>query len=115
MDQATEQVAITVITRIEILQGRFASVLKAENGETLFLAQQRLTENERDLESFLILPIERASIVELDRLRQEKKLKKIGRSDPPHRQYSAGQPCHVGYPKSETLSPNTRAANRVLG
>lgn len=41
-----EEVAITVITRIEVLQGRFASVLKAEDGQKLLLAQQRLTENE---------------------------------------------------------------------
>ena len=33
--QATEEVAITLITRIEILQGRFAFVLKAEDSEKL--------------------------------------------------------------------------------
>ena len=42
--QATDEVAITLITRIEMLQGRFASVLKAENGERLLQAQQRLDE-----------------------------------------------------------------------
>ena len=37
--QATEEVTLTVITWIEVLQGRFASVLKAEDGEKLLLAQ----------------------------------------------------------------------------
>jgi tRNA(fMet)-specific endonuclease VapC len=78
---ASEEVAITVITRIEVLQGRFSSVLKAENGGKLLLAQQRLTENERDLEPFLVLPLETASVTEFDRLRMDKKLKKIGRAD----------------------------------
>ncbi len=79
--QVREEVAITVITRIEILQGRFASVLKAEDGKKLLLAQQRLTENERDLKPFLALPIETASVTEFDRLRTDKKLKRIGRAD----------------------------------
>jgi tRNA(fMet)-specific endonuclease VapC len=79
--QTTEEVAITVITRIEILQGRFASVLKAEDGEKLLLAQQRLAESEKDLEHFLVLAVDAAAAAEFDRLRQIKKLKKIGRGD----------------------------------
>ena len=78
--QATEEVALSMVTRIEILQGRFASVLKAENGEKLRLAQQRLAENERDLEKFIILSIDAAASAEFDRLRQMKKLK-IRRGD----------------------------------
>jgi tRNA(fMet)-specific endonuclease VapC len=49
VQQASEEVVITLISRIEILQGRFASVLKAEDGEKLILAQQRLEETEKDL------------------------------------------------------------------
>ena len=79
--QATEEVALTVVTRIEVLQGRFAFVLKAEDGEKLLRAQQRLAENERDLEKFIILGIETAAAAEFDRLRRHKKLKKIGRAD----------------------------------
>ncbi len=37
-----EPIAITIITRIEILQGRFASVMKAEDGTRLLLAQHWL-------------------------------------------------------------------------
>jgi tRNA(fMet)-specific endonuclease VapC len=75
---ATEEVAITLITRIELLQGRFASVLKAENGEK---AQHRLDENEKDLDRFTILVFDSMAAAEFDRLRKNKKLKKIGRCD----------------------------------
>ena len=79
--QATEEVAITLISRIEILQGRFASVLKAENSKKLLQAQQRLHESEKDLNRFTILAIGPATAAEFDRLRQNKKLKKIRRGD----------------------------------
>jgi tRNA(fMet)-specific endonuclease VapC len=79
--QATEEVALTLISRIEILQGRFASVLKAENSDRLLQAQQRLDESEKDLKRFSIFAIDAASAAEFDRLRQNKKLKKIGRGD----------------------------------
>jgi tRNA(fMet)-specific endonuclease VapC len=79
--QATEEVAITLISRIEILQGRFASVLKAEDGDKLLLAQRRLVDSEEDLKRFTILAIGPAAAAEFDGLRQNKKLKKIGRDD----------------------------------
>ena len=79
--QTTEEVTLTVVTWIEVLQGRFASVLKAEDGEKLLLAQQRLAENEKDLERFNILAIGSDAAAEFDRLRKDKKLKKIGRAD----------------------------------
>src|SRR5713226_1287081 len=79
--QATAEVVLTVVTRIEVLQGRFASVLKAEDGERLLLAQQRLVETERDLEKFIVLTLDSAAAAEFDRLRQVKKLRRIGRAD----------------------------------
>jgi tRNA(fMet)-specific endonuclease VapC len=79
--QVTAEVALTVVTRIEVLQGRFASVFKAEDGEKLLLAYQRLLESERDLEKFIVLTVDAGSAAEFDRLRQNKKVKKIGRGD----------------------------------
>src|SRR5207245_6815475 len=76
-----EEVAITVITRIEVLQGRFAFVFKAEDGEKLLLAQRRLEESERDLAKFVTLSVDVAASTEFDRLRQNRKLKKIGHAD----------------------------------
>jgi len=77
----TDEVTLTVVTRIEMLQGRFASILKAEDGEKLLLAQQRLVDNEKDLEQFIILTVDAAGSAEFDRLRRNKKLKSIGRGD----------------------------------
>src|SRR5689334_22746546 len=48
--QVTDDVVLTVITRIEVLQGRFAALLKAANPEQLEEAQRRLTESERHLQ-----------------------------------------------------------------
>jgi tRNA(fMet)-specific endonuclease VapC len=79
--QVSAEVVLTVVTRIEVLQGRFASVLKAEDGVKLLLAQQRLSETQRDLEKFIVLTVDAAASAEFDRLRQNKKLKKIGRRD----------------------------------
>ena len=78
--RVTAEVALAVVTRIEVLQARFASVLKAENGEQLLRAQHRLMETERDLRRYLILTVDAAACSEFDRLRQNKKLK-IGRAD----------------------------------
>jgi tRNA(fMet)-specific endonuclease VapC len=78
--QAGEEVVITLISRIEVLQGRFASVLKAEDGEKLIQAQRRLEETEADLRRFTILAVGPA-VAEFDRLRENRKLKKIRRGD----------------------------------
>ncbi len=79
--QATDEVALTTVTRIEVLQGRFSSVVKAEDGAKLLLAQKRLRETERDLQEFLIFPIDDLAAAKFDRLRLDKKLKKLGRAD----------------------------------
>jgi predicted nucleic acid-binding protein len=63
---ATRAVVTTDITRIEILQGRFASVLKAENGEQWLRARQRLEQTESRLSRIRILPIEIAAAAEFD-------------------------------------------------
>ncbi len=71
----------TIITWIEILRGRWEFLLKAADGEQLQRAQQWLTWTLRELESFTVVPIDAAAAAEFDRLRQVKKLKKIGRAD----------------------------------
>jgi tRNA(fMet)-specific endonuclease VapC len=75
------EVAITVITQIEILQGRFSAVLKASDGAQLVRAQELLQRSEQRLRLLEIIPVNIASAVEFDRLRQNTKLKKIGRGD----------------------------------
>jgi len=74
-------VFVTVVTRIEQLRGRFDAILKAESGEKLRQAQFRLVEAENDLSRIPLLLIDAAVAAEFDRLREHKKLKKIGRGD----------------------------------
>ena len=78
---AGEDVVLTAITRIEILQGRFDSVMKAADGGQLLQARQRLAETEGQLATFDVLPIDAAAAAAFDRLRKDKKLTKIGRGD----------------------------------
>jgi tRNA(fMet)-specific endonuclease VapC len=77
----TEEIVITVVTRIEALRGRFDSVMKAADGTQLLNAQQRLEMTDSDLLTLRRLSFDIASAAEFDRLRQNKKLKKIGRGD----------------------------------
>jgi tRNA(fMet)-specific endonuclease VapC len=55
--------------------------LKAADGNQLQRAQLYLVQSERDLAEHVIVPIDSASGAEFDRLRGNKKLKKIGRRD----------------------------------
>jgi tRNA(fMet)-specific endonuclease VapC len=82
MQETQDEVAITIISYIETLQGRFDTLLKAADGHELRLGQSRLDAAERDLERIpKILRFDETSLAEFDRLRLNKKLKKIGRAD----------------------------------
>src|SRR5262249_39615070 len=75
-----DEVARTVISRIEILQGRFAMLLKAGDGSELQRAQRWLDETVANLAAIpKLLPVDAACAEQFDRLRGHKKLKKIGR------------------------------------
>jgi tRNA(fMet)-specific endonuclease VapC len=74
-------VGTTVITKIELLRGRFDFVLKAATGIELLRAQQWLTRTEELLAQIIIVPLDEASVAQFDRLREIKKLNKIGRAD----------------------------------
>lgn len=76
-----DDVAVPIVARIEILQGRFASVLKAANGEQLLQAQFWLLESERYLAGLEVAQIDAVASAEFDQARENKKLKKIGRAD----------------------------------
>ncbi len=79
--EAIDDIVITVITQIEVLLGRFEFVLKAADGEQLLRAQAWLVQSERDLARLTVIAIDQATTREFDRLRQQKKLRKIGRAD----------------------------------
>jgi predicted nucleic acid-binding protein len=57
----TDEVVTTLVTRIEVLEGRFASVMKAADAAQLLTAQQRLEIAERHLTTLRHLPFDAAS------------------------------------------------------
>jgi tRNA(fMet)-specific endonuclease VapC len=78
----TDEVAITIISRIETLQGRFAMLMKAADGPELRRAQQWLDHTVEHLTAIpKVITIDDAAAAEFDRLRENKKLKKIRRGD----------------------------------
>jgi tRNA(fMet)-specific endonuclease VapC len=75
-------IATTVVSRIQSLQGRFQFILKAATGNDLLRAQSLLDGTLRALARVeSVLHIDVLAAAEFDRLRQHKKLKKIGRAD----------------------------------
>lgn len=76
-----EPLYIPIVTRIELLRGRFDSVTKAGDIEQLRRALELLERTERTLSMFRVVSFDDASFQELDRLRSNRKLKKIGLAD----------------------------------
>jgi tRNA(fMet)-specific endonuclease VapC len=80
--QESDEIAVTIVSRIQVLQGRFAMLLKAADGAELLRAQQWL---DRAVSSLHVIPkiltIDDRVASEFDRLRHYKKLKKIGQAD----------------------------------
>jgi tRNA(fMet)-specific endonuclease VapC len=74
-------VGTTIITKIELLRGRFEFMLKAASGTDLLRAQQLLTQTEELLAQLWVVPLDEAAAVEFDRLRAARRLRKIGRAD----------------------------------
>ena len=79
--ETADEVVISVVTRIEVLQGRFAGIMKAADGEEGARAQARLNKAERDLSPFRVLPFTETTAAVFDRLRANKRLKKVGLAD----------------------------------
>jgi tRNA(fMet)-specific endonuclease VapC len=78
---ADPDVGTTIITKIEILRGRFDFMLKAATGAELLRAQQLLARTEELLAQIIIVPLDETAAVQFDRLRAVKGLRKIGRAD----------------------------------
>jgi tRNA(fMet)-specific endonuclease VapC len=79
--EADAEIVITIISRIEVLRGRFDTLTKAANGAGLQTGYDRLVQAERDLAAFRILPVDSETANTFDRLLKDKKAKKIGRGD----------------------------------
>jgi predicted nucleic acid-binding protein len=70
-----EQLAVTVVTRMEVLRGRTDSLLKAANAEELLTAARRLRETEMTLDDFLVLHTDEKAAGHFKALLGQKKLK----------------------------------------
>lgn len=74
-------VCTSIISKIELLRGRFDFMLKAATGEELKRAQRWLYRTEELLSQIVIVPLDEAAITQFDRLRANKSYRKIGRAD----------------------------------
>lgn len=72
---ADEEVAVTIITQMERLQGRFDSILKAATEAELLTAMTRFRATEQLLGGFHLLEIDEGASRQFERLRKNKRLK----------------------------------------
>jgi tRNA(fMet)-specific endonuclease VapC len=75
------KVAITVVTKVEMLRGRIDFLLKADNGESLRRAQDLLWVTEERLNEIEILPFDNGAIAQFERLITQSSMRKAGRAD----------------------------------
>jgi len=76
-----EQLAISIITRNEILRGRAENLLKAANEEELRKAAERFHQTEELLSVFVVVGFDEKAIEYFGKLRKQKNLRKMGRAD----------------------------------
>ncbi|MBI4519087.1 MAG: type II toxin-antitoxin system VapC family toxin [Deltaproteobacteria bacterium] len=74
-------VGTTIVTKIELLRGRFDHVLKAATAAECLRAQERLLRTEELLAQILFVPLNQAAVAHVDRLRALPGLRRIGRAD----------------------------------
>ena len=76
-----EKPGVAIISRIEILTGRFQSVMKAADAIELLRNLERLQRSEAQLKGFAFVGVDALAAAKFDELRTIKGLKKIGRGD----------------------------------
>ena len=75
------RIAITVVTKVEMLRGRIDFLLKADHGESLRRAQDLLLVTEERLNEIEILPFDNGAIAQFERLITQPAMRKAGRAD----------------------------------
>ncbi len=78
---ADPDVGITIITKIELLRGRFDYVLKAATGVELLRAERLLKQTEELVEQIPIIPFDEMAAQRFDQWRVISAYRKIGRAD----------------------------------
>ena len=76
-----EVVGIAIITKIEILQGRMAAMLKADTHQGFLNAQQKLIASEERLQEMRVVVLDESALQVFDQLLRVRGLQKIGRAD----------------------------------
>jgi tRNA(fMet)-specific endonuclease VapC len=79
--ESADELAITVVTRIEVLRARFDHLLKADTVQNLQIAQQRLDDTDELLSQWRVIGISGSVGAQVARLRQIKGIRRIGRAD----------------------------------
>ena len=73
--------AITIVTRIEMLRGRFDFFLKAQSAADILRAQHLLLQSEIALQQLEIIPFDLDAAVEFDRMNKAGLARKVGHAD----------------------------------
>ncbi len=81
LEATDDQVFTTVINQIELLQARYAFILKAAIGAELLRAQSWLDRSTALLAAFPVIAIDDLAARQFDSLRVLRRLRKIGRPD----------------------------------
>ena len=76
-----ETVGITIITKMELLQGRMSALLKADSPERFLKAQERLLATEEAMQQIRIFLLDKSALDHFEQLTNVHGLKKIGRAD----------------------------------
>lgn len=74
-------VAITIITRVEVLRGRFDYLLKATTSDDILKAQRLLNRSELSLSELVVIPFDKNSVAQFERLQSVKRLRNVGLAD----------------------------------
>lgn len=77
----SDEIALSLVTRIEMLRGRIEAVLKAATAEELLRAVAGLTRTETFLAQFPIASVDEDAAAVFEQFRVNKKLRKIDRGD----------------------------------
>jgi tRNA(fMet)-specific endonuclease VapC len=77
----SEDIAITIITRVEVLRGRIEYLLKADTSAQFLKARRLLLVSEERLDELPLLFLNEAALERFAALRQAKGTRSIGRSD----------------------------------
>lgn len=81
LQKIDEDVATTIITKVELLRGRIEFLLKAATGTDILKAQHWLKETEELLSQLRVISFDVNTLHQLEKLHQNNKLRKIGRAD----------------------------------